>query len=125
MAVAAWLWFILLALPQWRPALKKPLRGYTATAGLVAAFLSVCLALNYYDRFETQSAIVVAREAVVRYGPLEESQSYYAVRDGVELTVLDAKGDWVQVTDRSKRTGWVRREEVLLFPNSHLPASPS
>src|SRR5438552_2679795 len=62
-SVAAWLWFILLALPQWRPALKKPLRGYTATAGLVAAFLSACLALNYYDRFETQSAIVVAREA--------------------------------------------------------------
>src|SRR6266404_159136 len=111
-----WLWFTLLALAQWRPALQKSLRGYTATAGIGAAALSACIALACYNRFGVASAIVVAREAVVRYGPLDESHSYYTVRDGGELTVLDSKGDWLQVTDRSRRIGWMRRSQVLLFP---------
>jgi tetratricopeptide (TPR) repeat protein len=125
MCLALWLWFGLLALAQWRPELKKSLRGYTATAGAGAAVLAACLALVCYDRWEIQSAIVSAREAVVRYGPLDESQSFYTVRDGAELTVLDSKGDWLQVTDRAKRTGWLRREQVLLLPMRFSFASPS
>jgi len=124
-AVAVWLWFGLLALAQWRPALKKSLGGYTATVGVAAAFLSVCLAVIGYDRFEVKSAIVVASEAVVRYGPLDESNRHYTVRDGAELTILDAKGDWLEVIDHSRRIGWLRREQVLLFPAASLTASPS
>ena len=124
-AVAFWLWFVLLALAQWRPALKNSARGYTATVGVAAAVLSACLAAACYDRFGVESAIVVAHEAVIRYGPLDESQSFYTVRDGAELTVLDAKGDWLQVSDGSKRIGWLRREQVLLFSGASLPSSPS
>jgi len=76
-------WFILLALAQWRPALKNSVRGHTATAGVATALLSACLAAACYDRFGVESAIVVAREAVIRYGPLDESQSFYTARDGV------------------------------------------
>ena len=114
-ASAAWLWFALLALRQLRPASKKPLRGYTATVGVIAAVLSACLALACYDRFKSRTAIVVAHDAVVRFGPVDESQTFYTVRDGVELTVLDAKGDWLQVIDSSRRIGWLRREQVLLL----------
>jgi tetratricopeptide (TPR) repeat protein len=117
-AAAAWLWFALLAAPQWRPAWKKRLRGYTATVGVIAAILSAGLALACYDRLNIRTAIVVAREAVVRFGPLDESQTFYTVRDGVELTVLDAKGDWLQVTDGSRRIGWLRREQVLMFADA-------
>jgi len=124
-AAAVWLWFALLAIVQWRPAWRKPLRGYLGTAGAGAALLSLCLALTSYDWFDIKSAIVIAREAVVRYGPLEESQSFYTVRDGAELTVLDTKGDWLQVMDRSKRLGWLRREQVLLFPSARQAPSLS
>src|SRR5947207_8238061 len=89
-AGAVWLWFALLALPQWRPAWKKRLRGYTATIGVSAALLSACLAMACYDPVKVRTAIVVAREAMVRFGPLDESQTFYTVRDGTELTVLDA-----------------------------------
>ena len=119
-AVAVWLWFGLLALAQWRPALKKSLVGYTTTVGVAAALLSVCLAGAAYDRFEVRSAVVVASEAVVRYGPLDESHRYYTVRDGAELPILDAKGDWLEVIDRFGRTGWLRREQVLLFHGASL-----
>ena len=124
-AVAVWLWFGLLALAQWRPALKKSLGGYTATVGVAAALLSVCLAVAGYDRFQVKPAIVVASEAVVRYGPLDESNRYYTVRDGAELKILDAKGDWLEVIDRFGRIGWLRREQVLLFHGASLTSSSS
>jgi tetratricopeptide (TPR) repeat protein len=124
-AGAPWLWFTLLALGRWRPALKKALSGYTGTLGVAAALLTFCLCLACYDRFEIRTAVVTVREAVVRYGPMNESQSCFTVRDGAELSVLDAQGDWIQVTDRSRRIGWVRREQVSLFPDSHAPVSSS
>src|SRR5712671_6073714 len=48
---ALWLWLGLLTLGQWRPALKKSLGGYTATAGFGAALLALCFGLESYNRF--------------------------------------------------------------------------
>ncbi len=125
MAAVLWLWLILMTLARWRPALKKSLRGYTTATGAGTALLAACFALACYDRFEVRSAIVIAREAEVRYGPLDDSHSFYTVRDGAELTVLDAKGDWFQVTDRARRTGWLRREQVFLFRGAPGSSSSS
>lgn len=115
-AASGWLWFILLAARQWRPVWKRGLRGWTWACGVAAALFSCALALTCRDRFEVRSAIVVTPEAVVRYGPIEESNRYYTARDGTELVVLDSKGDWLQVTDRGRRTGWLRRQQVKVFP---------
>jgi hypothetical protein len=41
----------------------------------------------------------------------------------MELKSLDSKGEWVQVSDHSKRIGWLRREQVLLVPSSSTLAS--
>ena len=113
---ALWIWLGLLTLGQWRPALRKSLSGYTATTGVGAVLLALCLGLETYNRFAVKSVIVSAREVVVRYGPWDESPNYFTVRDGMELSVLDSKGEWVQVADRAKRIGWLRREQVLFLP---------
>jgi len=115
---ALWVWLGLLTLARWRPALKKSLSGYTATAGVGAALLALCLGLESYNRFAVKSVIVAVREAVAHYGPWNESPNYFTVRDGMELTVLDSKGEWVQVSDRAERIGWLRREQVLFLPSS-------
>src|SRR5438876_4349846 len=115
---AFWLWLGLLTLGQWRHALRKSLGGYTATAGICTALLALCLGQESYNRFAIKSVIVAAREAVVRYGPWNESPNHFTVRDGTELTVLDSKGEWVQVSDSAKRIGWLRREQVLFIPAS-------
>ena len=120
-----WLWLGLLTLGQWRPALRKLLSGYTATAGVGAALLAFCLGLESYNRFAVKSVIVAVREAVVRYGPWNESSNYFTVRDGMELAVLDSKGEWVQVSDRAKRIGWLRREQVLFLPGSPMSVPSS
>ncbi len=115
---AFWLWLGLLTLGQWRPALRKSLSGYTATAGVGAALLTVCLGVESYNRFAAKSVIVAEREAVVHFGPWNESPNHFTVRDGMELTVLDTKGEWVQIADSAKRIGWLRRDQVLVLPAS-------
>jgi hypothetical protein len=128
---AFWLWFLLLALRELRPGLRKSLSGYTATAGLAAALLAGCLATALYEHSSLKEAVVVATNAVVRYGPLEESQVYYQLRDGSEVTVLDEKdltvGDkkqsWLQVQDATRRVGWVQRDQVILLAEAQ-PLKP-
>src|SRR5205807_2224324 len=46
---AFWLWFLLLALRELRPGLRKNLSGYTATAGLATLVLVGCLSTVFYE----------------------------------------------------------------------------
>src|SRR5204863_8535373 len=97
-----WLWLVLLTLREWKPKLRLALRGYTSILGIAGALLGGCLALAWFDYTRTTPAVVVVAEAVVRRGPLDESQSFYTLRDGSEITVLDRKNDWLQIIDQSK-----------------------
>jgi tetratricopeptide (TPR) repeat protein len=120
-AAVLWLWFVLLALREWRPSWRKALRGYTATAGGALLVLVGCLAAAANLHFTTVSAVVVAPEAILRSGPLEEAKVLRQLRDGVELTVLDQKdvalGDqkqtWLQVRDGANPPGWVKDDQVI------------
>jgi tetratricopeptide (TPR) repeat protein len=112
-AAACWLWLLLLATLQFRPALKQSLRGPVWAAGLAAAALVVCAgAVLSFDSGTT--AIVITRDAVVHSGPLEEAQRVFTVRDGAELSVSDRKNDWLQVGAGDRRIGWLKREQVIL-----------
>jgi tetratricopeptide (TPR) repeat protein len=113
---ATWLWMMLLTFRQLRPALLSTLSGYTATAGGVSLVLVAWLGLATYVHLKSGAAVVIVPEVVIRYGPLEESQSFYTLRDGAELTVLDRKEAWVRVKDSSQRTGWVQSRHVELIP---------
>ncbi|HWI58183.1 MAG TPA: SH3 domain-containing protein, partial [Bacillota bacterium] len=76
--------------------------------------LGFCLGSALFQTRGTRTAVVIAREAVVRRGPLDESQIAFTVRDGAELRILDQKDDWLQVSTDLRRTGWLRRDQVLL-----------
>jgi len=115
-----WLWLGLLALREFRPDLQIALRGYTATAGLVMALLGACLGAAIYQETASRAAVVVVPSAVVRRGPLAESQVFYQLSDGAEVTVLDEKQvsdteSWLQVRDESRRIGWLKRDQVVVL----------
>jgi len=101
---------------SFRPATRKPLRALTALAGLLTLLLVTFAAANWHLRRAVRTAIVVVPQATVHYGPLDESSSALSVRDGLELEVTDTKGEWVQVTDATRRVGRLRRDQVVLFP---------
>lgn len=124
--VGWWLWLGLLALREFRPDLRGALRGYTATAGLGVALLGMCLGAAIYQETATRAAVVVEPSAVVRRGPLAESQVYYQLSDGSEVTVLDEKQvseteSWLQVRDDARRVGWLKRDQVVVLPRASFP----
>jgi tetratricopeptide (TPR) repeat protein len=115
-AACLWLWFALLIVVQWRPPLMTSLRKTIIALGLIVVVANAgLLTALQVERF-TKTAVVIASEAVVRQGPLDESQTAFTVHDGAELQVLDRKDDWLQVTTDPRRIGWVRRDQVILTP---------
>ena len=111
-AAAFWILFLLLAAREFRPALKNSLRGCVFAAGAGTLLLAAGLAVSAAEIFSARPAVVIAREAVVRYGPLEESQMARQLPDGSEVLILDEKEIWLEIRDAAGRTGWVRRDQV-------------
>ncbi len=114
-AVASvWSFFLLLALGQWQPVKKAALRRYALAVAALALLLCAGLAVALNESRFSASAVIIAREAVVRAGPLDEAQTAFVVHDGSELKVLDQKDNWLQVALDSSHIGWVRRDHALL-----------
>jgi tetratricopeptide (TPR) repeat protein len=109
-----WVWLLLLVLLQWRPALKPALRRYAVALALAGGLSCGCLALAYSEGSSARTAIVIARDAIARNGPFDESPNAFTLHDGAELRVLDQKDEWLQVSADSRRVGWLRRAQVLL-----------
>ena len=122
-SASLWVWLIFLAARELRVEWRKRFRISAVTVGLVAGALAICLGLAWFDRSSTRSAIIIVPEVVVRYGPLEESQSAFQLRDGTEVSVLDEKDDWLQVRDSARREGWLRRSQVVLLTASYSPTA--
>lgn len=112
-AGAAWMFFaVLVAGEITRTRYPKT----TAVFLLVVLLCGTGLGLAWRDQSGGREAVVVAREATARFGPLDESQAAFQLRDGAECAVLDVKGEWVQVRDPEKRSGWIRRDDVMILP---------
>jgi tetratricopeptide (TPR) repeat protein len=123
-AGSVWLCLALLTLFQLRPALKAVLRNYLLGLALVAVCLCACLGLAFQQTHFGPLAIIVARDASVHQGPLEESKIAFNAHDGAELEVLDQKDAWLEVRTDPQHFGWVRNEQVLLLNrNSRTPVS--
>jgi len=119
LAVAAfWLAFALLVAGQIQPSLKTALGGFTRGAVVATVLACACLGVNAAIHFSKQTAVVVAPDATARSGPFEEAQNAFTAHDGAELAVLDRRDDWLQVTDRSGRIGWLQRRQVEILPGS-------
>jgi tetratricopeptide (TPR) repeat protein len=112
-AVAFWLCLLLLVLIQFRPALKRALWNFVMLTGVATVVLLVCLGLVLHDQYSNPLAIVISPDAVVHNSPFDESPNSFTAHDGAEFGVLDKKNNWLQVSDRRGRIGWLRRDQVL------------
>jgi tetratricopeptide (TPR) repeat protein len=117
-AGALWLCLLLLVVAQLRPALRPVLRAYLISLAIMTVLLCGCAAAVLNESRFTRTAIVIAGEATVRYGPLAESPAAFSVHDGAELQVLDQKDEWLQVSAGPRKTGWLRRDQALLSRDS-------
>ena len=107
------LWFLLLAVGECLPGKRASFAWLTKTCGGAALGFTTLLAAAHAERHLTVEAVVAVAEAPVRPGPLAESKVAFSLRDGTEVEVLDAKGDWVQVRAGQQRAGWLKRDAIL------------
>jgi tetratricopeptide (TPR) repeat protein len=112
-AVIVWVWLALWVLIQLRPQLMQTLR-MALWCGAVG--ILVCGGCTYaaWSSESTKIAIVVAKDASLHNGPLEEAPTTVTVHDGAELTVLDTKNEWLQVRVDNQRAGWIKREQMIV-----------
>jgi tetratricopeptide (TPR) repeat protein len=115
-ALAFWLAFLLFAAAQLQPAWKQVLRTPARGFAIAAVFLCACLAAAATTHFSNSVAVVVLPDAVTRSGPFDDAQNAFAVHDGAELAVLDQRNGWVQVSDGSGRSGWMKTSQVEVLP---------
>lgn len=112
-AVPFWTCLLLLTAMQFRRNLRNSLTTPAWISGAAAAVLAILTALAW-QAHTSASAVVTARDAVVRNGPLEESPAAFNVHDGAEVDLLDQKNDWVQVR-AGGRIGWIRQSHVAII----------
>lgn len=112
-----WMWFtaivvsgffLLLAWREARSSSGLPIRS-TAFGAILVAGLSL-IAHSQWD--ESDEGVVVAAKVSARYGPLEDSKSFFQLKDGEEVKITGSKGEWIQVVNTSGQSGWVLSAEV-------------
>ena len=109
-----WVWAALFCISRFRPRLKSTLRTAQLLTGAALA-LSICFLSAAILAKKERTVIVTTRQATVHLGPLPESQSAFVATDGSELRLLETRSDWLQVTDRSGRTGWLSTKDGVVF----------
>lgn len=120
-------WTILTVIPFWIGVVCGILSFFSSKKGnrwsafsrisiagfLLAGILLLCAA---NERFGKPFAIVIRKEAIVRFGPFEESQSSHNLSDGIEVRILDSKDDWRQIRDPQNQTGWLKKDQIQILP---------
>jgi tetratricopeptide (TPR) repeat protein len=117
-AIAFWLTFILLAAKQMRPALAAKLKNATWIFAALTIFSGTVLGVQAANHFSSATAVVIADNATARSGPFDDAQSAFTLRDGAELSVLDRRDGWVQVTNGAGKSGWLSAQQVAVVPGA-------
>ena len=120
-----WLFCGSLALGAWRPSWRNPLRVPVVLAGLALMGVIALTTMTARDRARTVIAVVIADEAVVHFGPLNESASAFVARDGSEFRVTDRKEEWLRVEDALGREGWLLATQVVQIKAGRMVARES
>ncbi len=112
--VFLWIWAAIFCATRLRPGLKPSLRTPQLVLGILLAS-TLCLIVAAGLAKRSRTVIVTSRQATVHLGPLPESQSAFVATDGTELRLLESRPDWLQVSDRSGRAGWIRAADATVF----------
>lgn len=95
---------------------RGALTGALAATGLLAALLFVSLTVEARSHRLHPAGVVIAEESVGRKGDGQTYQPSFGepLHAGTEFTVLEDRGDWVQVSLPDERTCWLARGDVAL-----------
>lgn len=108
--VSVWLWTALRMLITLRPQFATGLRGYTLVAAIVAFLSLLGLGSSAGSRLARPLAVIISKDAPVRYGPVEESKVAFTLTEGMEARLHESRTDWHRISlPDGRNQGWIRR----------------
>lgn len=119
-SIAFWIWMLShIAALIWGSSnafRSNAFRRLKHLSGACFLCLAIVLFIAAHERWGKDYALIAVPEAVVRFGPFEESKSSHALIDGVEVLLLDHKDGWHQIQDPRGQIGWIQETQALRLP---------
>jgi len=78
---------------------------------LFLAGLSASLA-RYVDERILKHGIVVQKDVACKYEPIDKSTTYYTLREGGDVRILNTRDGWSQIARPDGKAGWVKKDAV-------------
>ena len=94
-----------------------PLRKYrVAVAGiLLIVFAGAFAELEIKKACIGNEAVVVAKTADARFGPLAEATTHFTLYEGTKVRILSSQGAWKKIRRADGKTGWIKRDKIAIF----------
>ncbi|MDD2703412.1 MAG: SH3 domain-containing protein [Candidatus Omnitrophica bacterium] len=82
---------------------------------LVALFILSAFALNGRINYLDKSAVVIDKEADVKFEPLENATTYFKLAEGSRVEVIEKAGNWYKLKRFDGKAGWVNKGALALI----------
>lgn len=102
---ASWAWMLFLKPREtwgWR---RKVIGGILV---LAAAFFLA----KHFQSSVIRDAVVMKKEAEVRYGPAAHDRVAFRLGEGLKVDVIDSRQDWSRILLVNGETGWIKNEDI-------------
>jgi tetratricopeptide (TPR) repeat protein len=105
-AVTYWLLCAALVILLYARAWRRPL---VRIVGVLILVLAVMISGAFYRAWMLgqAGAVVISKEARVRYGPSDKDVTAFVLHEGAVVEIENRKGDWYQVSLPDGKAGWV------------------
>jgi len=115
LAIAGWSLLILfLLIAIFTPALRGKIK-IACVLLLAMITISAFFAFVQYKNASEFNAVVIAKEAIVRYGPGEAEVEAFILHEGAKVGVIKNEGEWCQIQIADGKSGWMEKNSVELI----------
>lgn len=95
---------------------KPFLAGRFRTVLFLVAVLFIlnlsAVGIRYFGERILKHGIVVQKEVECKYEPIEKSTTYYTLREGGDVLILNTRAGWRQIKRPDGKISWVKKEAV-------------
>ncbi|MFA5363342.1 MAG: tetratricopeptide repeat protein [Candidatus Omnitrophota bacterium] len=82
---------------------------------LAALFVLSAAALNGKINYLDKSAIVINKDAEVKFEPLESATTYFKLTEGSRVEVIEKVENWYKLKRFDGKTGWAHKDTLALI----------
>jgi len=94
------------------PAVGRRLRMVRFLVSLLLAVNLGTFLVRYFDEEIKRHGIVIQKEVECKYEPIDKSTTYYALREGDEVSVIKTRNDWRQIRRHDGKMAWAKKEAI-------------